>query len=981
MLNTASFQTRARAIDHLGRGQIADAPTAISELWKNAYDAYARGVELHIHSGNVVVASICDNGHGMDAETLSSKWLVVGTESKVASPVPVEDRFGLPERARLGEKGIGRLSAAFLSPVTLVVSKRVGQPYAALLVDWRFFENPYLFINDVRFPLVEFGELKEFPALFAQMFEELKANLQWGSASPHTAHLAAAWDRFDAIEREQNPNAPTTREAILSLSPEGLIKWDHFSPWWQLMHKAVEGDDVHGTALFTIDANTELACWVTDDEYESPDAQRVKKNLHETLVSFVDPFEAPPIAFDYAVVVHKPGKADFIPISAGEAFDIQQLRALEHIIEGEFDSAGNFRGRITAFSKDRGECFVPSSSVFTQRGKDCVGPFKICLGTFEQIRSNTTHSDEKFEQLATLVNIYGGICIHRDGLRVMPYGREDGDIFNIEERRNKHAGREFFSYRRMFGHVAITSKNNPNLKDKAGREGLVVNKARREFERLVIDLLMYVAREYFGTASSIRAQELPGIQKARQRQMRAAETARKRNQKNFFRALKEKLPLALEASTRAEAGAGKLEQTLACKAYDDLPAIKMELDALQGLRDDLRIPNRPDELGSQEKDYRTYRDAYAFFCATIDKLKSMLARCEAEGLLGDPKRIATSKFYSNEARISSQIGKALSTITSSLDALRTTWEENAREDRTAYRRKSTEFVSMLEAGQGLTPVLDYLDKVHTELSDELNLKYDGIIHSLEQLVEGVDLEGAFFHVDEVNRSLEEKVSMLNSVAQLGISVEIIGHELEALESQVTQFLKGLPKEVRVLKSYTLAFEAHRALIDRLRFLAPLRKTSYRSRIAISGKEIAKYVQKFFGATFDRCRIQFEVTPAFEGFSIRDLPSRIYPTFINLVNNALYWVQRGDRRIIRLDFVQGKAIVADSGPGVDEDDQKHLFELFFTKRHNGRGVGLYLCRENLAVARHSIRYATANDPEVLEGANFIIEFNEVEHVSR
>ena len=42
MIHGVSFQTRARTIDHLGRGQIADAPTAVSELWKNAYDAYAK---------------------------------------------------------------------------------------------------------------------------------------------------------------------------------------------------------------------------------------------------------------------------------------------------------------------------------------------------------------------------------------------------------------------------------------------------------------------------------------------------------------------------------------------------------------------------------------------------------------------------------------------------------------------------------------------------------------------------------------------------------------------------------------------------------------------------------------------------------------------------------------------------------------------------------------------------------------------------
>ena len=36
----ANFRTKARAIDLLGKNQIADLPTAITELWKNGYDAY-----------------------------------------------------------------------------------------------------------------------------------------------------------------------------------------------------------------------------------------------------------------------------------------------------------------------------------------------------------------------------------------------------------------------------------------------------------------------------------------------------------------------------------------------------------------------------------------------------------------------------------------------------------------------------------------------------------------------------------------------------------------------------------------------------------------------------------------------------------------------------------------------------------------------------------------------------------------------------
>ena len=61
MRSPVSFQTRARTIDHLGREQIADCPTAISELWKNAYDAYARKVELHLFDGDIPVAALLDD--------------------------------------------------------------------------------------------------------------------------------------------------------------------------------------------------------------------------------------------------------------------------------------------------------------------------------------------------------------------------------------------------------------------------------------------------------------------------------------------------------------------------------------------------------------------------------------------------------------------------------------------------------------------------------------------------------------------------------------------------------------------------------------------------------------------------------------------------------------------------------------------------------------------------------------------------------
>ena len=97
-MSLQAFQTRARTIEHLGRAQIADCPTAVSELWKNAFDAYARHAALHVFHGDPPLAAVFDDGHGMTAEEFMSRWMVIGTESKLDdAPTPVSDRFKLPK--------------------------------------------------------------------------------------------------------------------------------------------------------------------------------------------------------------------------------------------------------------------------------------------------------------------------------------------------------------------------------------------------------------------------------------------------------------------------------------------------------------------------------------------------------------------------------------------------------------------------------------------------------------------------------------------------------------------------------------------------------------------------------------------------------------------------------------------------------------------------------------------------------------------
>jgi len=107
--------------------------------------------------------------------------------------------------------------------------------------------------------------------------------------------------------------------------------------------------------------------------------------------------------------------------------------------------------------------------------------------------------------------------------------------------------------------------------------------------------------------------------------------------------------------------------------------------------------------------------------------------------------------------------------------------------------------------------------------------------------------------------------------------------------------------------------------------------------------------------------------------------RLQRVGINLVHNALKYspsqgviilsarVERGGRLTVPLD-PPGEAIlllqVRDEGPGVDQDELPHIFEMFFRKKDGhdlriGRGLGLHFCR--LVVEAHGGRIWAANRP--------------------
>ena len=90
--------------------------------------------------------------------------------------------------------------------------------------------------------------------------------------------------------------------------------------------------------------------------------------------------------------------------------------------------------------------------------------------------------------------------------------------------------------------------------------------------------------------------------------------------------------------------------------------------------------------------------------------------------------------------------------------------------------------------------------------------------------------------------------------------------------------------------------------------------------------------------------------------MRGYPSSFYPVFINLVDNAIYWLSGQNERLVRriqLDASGNTLRVSDTGPGVHARDRDAIFEIGFTRKPEGHGMGLHIARATLREAGYDL----------------------------
>ncbi|UVM54083.1 ATP-binding protein [Pseudomonas sp. B21-012] len=956
------LKVRARAVDMLGRQQIAGIPTAIHELFKNAHDAYAERVEVDYFRRNGVLI-IRDDGYGMTRNDVETRWLTLGTESRVgANRAATESSWrgpkNLPKRSIMGEKGIGRLAIAVIAPITILMSRAVRadglHDLVVALVHWGIFEQPGLDLNDIDVPIETFdgGRLPGRDDIGA-LIDKVACNLK---------------SLQDQIEHSAYINLLASLEKIKVVAPDLLDKTlskDSDMP----LSLAEEG---HGTHFIMMPVAPEL----NDDIDGGTDKESSK--LERNLLGFSNSManDIPVIRTEFR---DHTAEGTIQRIGSREFFANDDFSRTDQYFEGTFDEFGQFVGIVSVYGEQRK--FV-SNWIEGKGRKTKCGPFNFRYGYVQGRATETRLNPSDWESMIGKCDKVGGLYIYRDGIRILPYGNSDVDWIDMERRRNLSNKDWFFAYRRGFGYVAITHSENGTLTEKAGREGFRENQAYRDFRSVIMGLFKQLAIEFF-KPNAIQGDDFWAgkkhfsLQSALLKKQKEKADSRRETLRtdldNFFEKYndgffeREGSSIQVHTKDRLEMLTGELDLgEFASKIRLLELETKHKIRFLIG-QAQLSLPRGLALTKKMDRDWSAYDATFRllqesiftplqlevdklFSSATSGKIDSAERRKTALQDIEREKDSAIRDIVILRREATEAATKMQAAVNNVLKEIFSDLRTNAELLVADFTKRSADAPTQLDALQ--REIGTGLDTLKSRDLDLLESFKRQMLDLTDSIKDRETLDDRFAALEARNQVLEDQIEFFSDFAQLGMSVGILQHEFHNAVRGIRSAMSELKVWADRNPPLAVIYKNLRDHIDHLdgylKVLDPLGRRMYRSTVKLSGDEILGVILNVFAEPISNTSINIKPTFAFRDHIIECKSSVIIGAFINIIDNAIHWLntRASGEKNIYLDSDGEGFLISNNGPGIEARFQNSIFEFGETKKAGGRGMGLAISREVL-----------------------------------
>jgi signal transduction histidine kinase len=443
----------------LGDQLIKNEQIALTELIKNSYDADADwvkvsfenfGKNLEVYNDSKII--IEDNGGGMTLESIEKNWMNPATPNKYVEKGK-EKKTKKKRRIIQGEKGIGRFAILKLGKKILITT-RPENSNVEYEIDYNLsaFDDDFLtenqkkkelFIDDLN---IEVRTIEPKKIIEREIKVENKIFKRGNSGTIiEISNLKGKWNR-KKIEIIYNDISKL--ESIFDKFINPSKKKDEFIVGFNIDEERISIRDEYLDKLYGLIENKSVFK-ITNGQYDSKDKKFnfLENGNPKSLEIFSSIFKKNKVFQNYFCTKEYNEK------------------------KGKEECTENFRN--------------PECGSFS---------FNFYIFDFGKNPPAKYELDEKDKIRIKDHRIY----LYRDGIRVFPYGNPDDDWLQIDKLRGTERASFFFSNDQVVGWIGISKKENPKLKDKTNREGLIEEgNATQDFIALIQSFLSFFRLHQF----------------------------------------------------------------------------------------------------------------------------------------------------------------------------------------------------------------------------------------------------------------------------------------------------------------------------------------------------------------------------------------------------------------------------------------------------------------------------------------------------